>query len=73
MAVKFSSELIPDREVATEFGISQMSLWRWTHDPNMNFPQKIKINGKNFRSRAAVNAFRKRVIKQAMRAAQKEA
>ena len=35
--------LIPDPIVCAEFGVTAMTLWRWTHDTELNFPPAIAI------------------------------
>jgi predicted DNA-binding transcriptional regulator AlpA len=42
-------------------GISDMTLWRWYHDPKMGFPQPIKINRIKFWDEADLDAFDARV------------
>jgi hypothetical protein len=53
-------DLVPDPIVCAEFGISPMTLYRWTNDPALGFPPKIKIKTRNYRSRKALEAFKKR-------------
>ena len=59
-------ELVPDPVVWQEFGITSMTLHRWTHDPNLGFPLPIKIRTKNFRSRLALEDFKKRMMQKAI-------
>lgn len=40
---EWPDEHVPDPQVAKELGITLMSLWRYTHDPGLNFPPPIKI------------------------------
>jgi hypothetical protein len=61
-------ELVPDPVVAREFGISLMSLWRYTHDPKLNFPAAIKIRNRNFRSRRQLEAFKSLMLRRAVAA-----
>jgi predicted DNA-binding transcriptional regulator AlpA len=35
-------------------GVSQMCLWRWRHDPAMNFPKSIEINGRHYYNRGEI-------------------
>jgi predicted DNA-binding transcriptional regulator AlpA len=56
-------ELIPDPQVWKEFGISSMTGHRWTQDPDLGFPPKIKIRDRNYRSRRALEAFKQRRIR----------
>jgi hypothetical protein len=56
-------DLVPDPAVGKELGIGRMAMWRWTHDPNLGFPAPIKIRGRNFRSRRALEEFKRRMIR----------
>jgi hypothetical protein len=60
--------LVPDPTIANEFSITLMTLWRWSHDENLKFPPAIKIRGKNFRSRQAVEDFKNCLLLGAIRA-----
>jgi predicted DNA-binding transcriptional regulator AlpA len=55
-------ELVPDPKVQREFGITAMTLWRWTKDPELSFPPPIKIRERNHRSRRAIEEFKARMI-----------
>jgi predicted DNA-binding transcriptional regulator AlpA len=59
--------LLPDAQVAKELGITVMSLWRRTNDPDEDFPAPIKIRNRNFRSRKQLEAYKKRKLRKAMR------
>jgi hypothetical protein len=59
-------ELVPDPKVAKEFSVSLMTLWRWTHDPNLDFPPTIGIRNRNFRSRRQLEAFKARLLRAAI-------
>lgn len=67
MNTPVSDELVPDPQVAREFGVSLMTLWRWTHDASMNFPAPAKIRNRNYRSRRALDTYKRRVIQDAQR------
>jgi hypothetical protein len=58
--------LVPDPVVWREFGVTSMTLWRWTRDTELGFPAQIQIRGRNFRSRAALEKFKQRMIAQAV-------
>ena len=61
-------KLVPDPQVREEFGgVSLMTLWRWDHDPDLGFAPAIKINGRNYRSRRALEDFKKRMVQRAIR------
>src|SRR5450759_1795513 len=51
-------QLVPDPEIAAEFSVSLMTLWRWSRDATLNFPPPVKINGRNYRSRAQIETFK---------------
>jgi len=59
--------LIPDPVVCTEFGVTAMTLWRWTRDAELNFPPPIAIRNRNFRSRKQLEAFKGRMLRKALR------
>jgi hypothetical protein len=49
-------DLVPDPAVCREFDITLMTLWRWDHDPELNFPLPVKIRQRKFRSRRSERA-----------------
>lgn len=55
--------LVPDPQVWKEFGISSMTGWRWTNDPDLKFPPPIKIRNRCFRSRRAIEEFKQHVVR----------
>ena len=59
-------ELVPDPQVWRELGITSMTGWRYTHDPDLNFPPPIKIRTRNFRSRRQLEKFKARLLREAM-------
>jgi hypothetical protein len=59
-------ELVPDPQVWKEFGVTSMTLYRWTNDPDLGFPPAIKIRKRNFRSRRALEAFKRRMVARAL-------
>jgi hypothetical protein len=69
-------QLVPDDKVREEFGdISEMGLWRWDHDPDLEFPPAIYIRRRKFRSRRMLEDFKRKLIRRAIekRAAQADA
>jgi predicted DNA-binding transcriptional regulator AlpA len=50
-------QLIPDPRVANRYGVSQMTLWRWDRDPELNFPKPIRIRGRKYRNAEELDAF----------------
>lgn len=59
-------ELVPDPVVWRELGISSMSGYRWTKDPDLDFPPPIKIRARCFRSRRALENFKERIMRRAI-------
>ncbi len=59
-------ELVPDPVVAKQFNVSLMTIWRWSHDPDLNFPPAVQIRKRNFRSRRALEAFKAGLIRGAI-------
>ena len=59
--------LIPDPVVCAEFGVTAMTLWRWTRDTELNFPPAIAIRNRNFRSRRQLEAFKAQMLRKAIR------
>ena len=62
----FSDDLVPDPQVWREFGITAMTGYRWSHDPDLGFPPAIKIRTRNFRSRKALDVFKERLVTEAI-------
>ena len=58
--------LVPDPQVWKEFGVSSMTLFRWSRNPKLNFPPAVKINGRNFRSRRLIEDFKARLLREAI-------
>jgi predicted DNA-binding transcriptional regulator AlpA len=58
--------LIPDTEVVKMFSCTSMTLWRWDRDKTLNFPPKISIRRRNYRSLRALNEFRQRMSETAL-------
>jgi predicted DNA-binding transcriptional regulator AlpA len=68
MSSLIKDELVPDPQVQKEFGITAMTLWRWDHDRELDFPPPVKIRKKNYRSRQLLEKFKQRVIAEAIAA-----
>jgi predicted DNA-binding transcriptional regulator AlpA len=64
-------EFVPDPQVWREFGVTAMTGHRWTSNPALDFPPKIKIGDRNFRSRRQLEAFKQRMVRQAMKRARR--
>jgi hypothetical protein len=58
--------LVPDPIVRREFGVTAMTIHRWTNDPELGFPPIIKVRKRNFRSRRALEEFKKGLIARAL-------
>ena len=62
-------ELIPDPIVFREMNISAMSGWRWDRDPAMaelGWLARVRIRGRNYRSRQALEAFKANLLRRAI-------
>jgi predicted DNA-binding transcriptional regulator AlpA len=59
---------VPGPQVEREFGVSSMTIWRWDRDSKLGFPPKIKINGRNYRSRQQLEAFKANLLAAALKA-----
>ena len=58
--------LVPDPQVEREFGVTSMTIWRWTRDPELGFPPAIQIKNRNYRSRQQLEAFKSRLLAEAI-------
>ena len=58
--------LVPDTVIQQEFGICGMTLFRWSHDPRLDFPKAIKIRNRNYRRRSELNEFKERMFQRAV-------
>ena len=63
MAQRSRDTLVPDKIVMAELGVGRMALHRWTNDPGLGFPPIIKIRTRNYRSRKALEEFKRRMIR----------
>jgi hypothetical protein len=59
-------ELVPDAQIRRELNISEVTLWRWDRDPQLDFPPPIRIRNRKFRSRHAFEAFKERMVSRAI-------
>jgi len=41
--------LIPDPQVWKRYSVTSMTGWRWDHNPALNFPKPVVINGRKYR------------------------
>jgi hypothetical protein len=60
--------LVPGPQVQREFAVTATTIWRWDRDPNLGFPPAIKINGRTYRSRQQLEAFKAKLLAQALKA-----
>jgi len=61
--------LVPDPEVCRRYSITTMTLWRWSHDPELGFPKAVKIAKRNYRYLSELTAFELRCAARAAEAA----
>jgi predicted DNA-binding transcriptional regulator AlpA len=50
-------KLLPDHKVCERYCVSPMTLWRWDHDPKLNFPRPIRIRGRKYRDQRELDTF----------------
>jgi hypothetical protein len=59
-------ELVPDRQVRREVGgVSDMTIWRWDHDPKMvelGWPPPVRIRKRKFRQRKQLEALQRKQL-----------
>jgi hypothetical protein len=54
-------ELVPDPQVAREFNVTLMTLWRWDRDPRLaelGWEPPLKIRRRNYRRRRPLEKFK---------------
>ena len=54
---------LPDPEVCQRYGVSDMTITRWTRDPDLNFPQPLVIRNRKYRDLDELEAFEERQAK----------
>jgi hypothetical protein len=64
--------LVPDGQVQKEFGgKNRQTIYRWDQDQKMidlGWPPKVLVSGRGHRSRFALEAFKRRLIEDAVQA-----
>ena len=58
--------LVPDPQVQKEFGVTAMSIWRWDRDPELIKLPPIRIRSRKFRSRNALENFKRVMARRAI-------
>jgi hypothetical protein len=57
--VDTSNPLIPDAKAREECGgVSAMTFWRWERNPSLNFPPAVIINGRKYRLKSQLAAWK---------------
>jgi hypothetical protein len=54
-------ELVPDPQVAREFNVTLMTIWRWDRDPRLaelGWEPPVKIRRRNYRRRRSLEKFK---------------
>lgn len=52
------SELLPTREVKKRLGdVTDMTIWRWLHNPDVGFPPPVVISKRKYWAVAEIDAF----------------
>jgi predicted DNA-binding transcriptional regulator AlpA len=62
MEGKLGKRLLPDPLVCRRYNVSAMTIWRWDHDPQLDFPKPIRIRGRKYRDEDALDAFDARMV-----------
>ena len=57
---KPDEELLPAASTRNRYRVSDMTLWRWENDPDLDFPKPIRINGRRYWRIADLQAFETR-------------
>jgi predicted DNA-binding transcriptional regulator AlpA len=47
-------------QVARRFGITAMTLWRWMHDPELDFPTPVQRRKRNYFDAGAIAEWERR-------------
>ena len=55
-------DLVPDPEVARDFRVTLVTLWRWDRDPKLGFPPAVKIRTRKYRVRKELEEFKERMM-----------
>jgi hypothetical protein len=61
-------QFVRDPEVCKEFGVTPMTLARWTNDPELNFPPPVSVRHRNFRSRKLLEEWKAAQLRKAIAA-----
>lgn len=62
-------QYLPSRRVRERYGVSDMTLHRWEHNPASAFPKPIRINGRRLWSLQALEAYERRLASRQTEAA----
>ena len=54
------SKRLPEKEVCQRYGVKAMTLWRWSRDRDLGFPQPIKIRKRLYRYQDELDDFDER-------------
>jgi hypothetical protein len=54
-------------QVQRHFNVSSMAIWRWLHDPHLNFPTPTKIRRRNYWRAASIQEFERRMVVEGVR------
>jgi hypothetical protein len=65
-----ADRLVPDTEVAIEFGVTATTLWRWDHEEQMDalgWPPPVRMKRIKHRFRSGLDIFKGNLLKRAIR------
>jgi hypothetical protein len=49
--------LLPSRQICARYGVSDMTLHRWSRNPDLGFPKFIYINGRKYADEGELEEF----------------
>ena len=55
-----NTSYLPARKVRERYDVSDMTLWRWLKDPDLNFPKPMRINNRRLWNNGHLDAFDER-------------
>jgi predicted DNA-binding transcriptional regulator AlpA len=57
MSTPLQNTFLPAGQVRIRYGVSDMAIWRWLRNEQLNFPRPIRINGRRFWKRTELEAW----------------
>jgi len=57
MGTNSQTTFLPASQVRIRYGVSDMTLWRWLRNEQLNFPRPLRINGRRFWKRTDLESW----------------